>query len=54
MKDEIMDVCAVARYLQLHVMTVYKLVREGKIPMKKVGGQWRVQKTAIERWMSAR
>ena len=54
MPDEMMDIPAVARYLQLHAMTVYKLVREGKIPMKKVGGQWRVQKSTIERWMATR
>lgn len=38
----------VAKALKLHPYTVRRLVREGKIPAFKVGGQWRFSKTQID------
>jgi excisionase family DNA binding protein len=40
-----------ARYLRLHVKTVYRLLREGKIPGRKVGGRWRFHRDALEKWL---
>jgi excisionase family DNA binding protein len=31
--------------------TLYKLVREGKIPSQKVGRHWRFRKKTIDRWL---
>ncbi|MCX5855867.1 MAG: helix-turn-helix domain-containing protein, partial [Deltaproteobacteria bacterium] len=31
--------------------TLYKLVREGKIPSQKVGRHWRFLKKSIDRWL---
>jgi excisionase family DNA binding protein len=39
----------VARYLQLDICTLRKLVREGKIPALKIGTNYRFSKDAIER-----
>jgi excisionase family DNA binding protein len=36
-----------ARYLQLDVSTLYKLVSEGKIPALKIGTNYRFSKNAI-------
>ena len=38
-------------YLKIPKSTLYKLVREGKIPSQKVGRHWRFRKKAIDRWL---
>ena len=40
-----------ARYLRLHVKSVYRLLREGKIPGRKVGRCWRFHRDGLERWL---
>jgi excisionase family DNA binding protein len=49
--DQIMTIEQVARYLSLHELTVRRLAREGEIPAFKVGRQWRVKKTLLDRWI---
>lgn len=51
MTSDLMTVREVATYLQLHPMTVYKLVRERSVPMKKIGGQWRIRETTLLQWL---
>jgi len=41
-------------YLRIAKSTLYKLVREGKIPSQKVGRHWRFRKMAIDRWLETR
>jgi len=31
--------------------TLYRLVRDGKIPSHKVGKHWRFRREAIDRWL---
>ncbi len=38
-------------YLKISKSTLYKLVREGKVPSQKVGRHWRFRKEAIDRWL---
>jgi len=38
-------------YLKVPKSTLYKIVREGKIPGQKVGRHWRFRKVAIDRWL---
>lgn len=38
-------------YLKIPRSTLYKLVREGKIPSQKVGRHWRFRKETIDRWL---
>ena len=38
-------------YLKIPKSTLYKLVREGKVPSQKVGRHWRFRKEAIDRWL---
>jgi excisionase family DNA binding protein len=40
-----------ARYLRCHPGTVYRLLKLRQIPAFKIGGDWRFQKSAIERWL---
>ncbi len=49
--DQIMTIEEVARYLSLHELTVRRLAREGEIPAFKIGRQWRVKKTLLDRWI---
>ena len=48
---EILTIDELAAYLRISKSTLYKLVREGKIPSQKVGRHWRFKKTAIDRWL---
>lgn len=51
--DDIMTLREVAGYLGLHVMTVYKLTREGRVPAAKIGGQWRFKRDVLEDWLKS-
>jgi excisionase family DNA binding protein len=41
-----------AEYLKMHVKTVCRLAKEGKIPAKKVGSEWRFLKSVLDRWLT--
>ena len=40
-----------AAYLRVHPSTVYRLLREEKIPSFRVGSDWRFHREAIDKWM---
>jgi excisionase family DNA binding protein len=44
---EILTASQVADLLQVHLRTIYKLVRQGLIPGRKFGGGWRFSKDEI-------
>ncbi len=48
---QIMTLRQVADYLGLHIMTVYKLTREGRVPAAKIGGQWRFKRDVLDQWL---
>ena len=48
---EIFTIDELAAYLKIPKSTLYKLVREGKIPSQKVGRHWRFRKETIDRWL---
>lgn len=43
-----------AEYLSVHVRTIYRLVKKGEIPGRKVGGSWRFKKDALDAWLSGK
>jgi excisionase family DNA binding protein len=49
---EILTVKEISDLLQVHQSTIYKMVRQGKIPSFRVGADWRFRKDLIERWMA--
>lgn len=51
MNPEILTVDELAKLLHLHIMTVYRLTKQGKLPGFKVGGRWRFRRDAVEAWM---
>jgi excisionase family DNA binding protein len=46
-----MTVEQVAAYLQLNRLTVYRYVREGKIPASRIGKVYRVRKADVDRFL---
>jgi len=48
---DVLTIGELAIYLKIPKSTLYKLVREGKIPSQKIGRHWRFQKRSIERWL---
>jgi excisionase family DNA binding protein len=52
--DEILTVGQVSKLLRLHQRTIYKLVRNGTIPGRRVGKSWRFLKSEIIKWFEKR
>ena len=48
---QVMTVKDIADYLHMHPMTIYKYVKEGKIPAFKVGTSWRIRRDSIQKWI---
>lgn len=49
---QVMTVKDVAEYLDVHPMTIYKYVRDGRIPAFKIGDSWRVRRDSIQKWIT--
>jgi excisionase family DNA binding protein len=49
---EVMTPREAAEYLNIHVRTIYRLAKNGMIPVCKVGGHWRFSKAALDEWLS--
>ncbi len=50
-RERWMDVEEVAQYLNLHLMTVYRMLQSGVLPAKKVGGRWRINRQELDAWL---
>jgi excisionase family DNA binding protein len=50
--QEVLTVKDVCDLLQVHPSTLYKMIRQGKIPVFRIGSDWRFRKDAIMRWMA--
>jgi excisionase family DNA binding protein len=48
MDRELLTVEEVARFLEVHVLTVYRWCREGRLPATKVGREWRIRRATID------
>jgi excisionase family DNA binding protein len=40
----------IAEYLQISEDLIYKWAQQGKIPVSKIGNQWRFNKEEVEEW----
>jgi excisionase family DNA binding protein len=47
----VMTVKEVAEYLRVHPSTVYRLLKERKIPAFLIGSDWRFNREQIDAWM---
>jgi len=48
---DVLDVADMAERLDMNERTVYRLIRSGELPAKKVGGQWRITVRAFVNWL---
>ncbi len=50
---EFLSIKEVAQRLNLHEMTIYRLIKSKDLPAFKVGGQWRIQREFLEGWLTS-
>lgn len=50
---DVLTIEELSTYLKISKSSLYKIVREGKIPAQKVGRHWRFRKRAIDLWLEA-
>ena len=43
-----------SQYLKLDRMTIYKMLKEGKIPAARIGHQWRFFREDIDAWIRSK
>ena len=51
MSKEIMTPKEAAEYLKVSKPTIYKLLRQRKIPARRLGYQWRIWKVALDEFL---
>ena len=49
-KVQILNVSELSEYLRVHKTTIYRMLREGRLPGFRVGSDWRFNVEAIEQW----
>ena len=50
MQSKILTVDELSEYLHVHRTTIYRLLKEGKLPGFRVGSDWRFNTEEIEWW----
>ena len=46
-----MTVAELSKYLKLDKMTIYKMVKEKRMPASRIGYQWRFFREDIDNWI---
>jgi excisionase family DNA binding protein len=49
--DHILTAQGAGEYLRLSTVTIYRLTKNGQIPYRRVGGQYRFTTTALDAWL---
>jgi excisionase family DNA binding protein len=49
--NDVLTIEELAVYLKVPKSTLYKLVREGRVPSQKIGRHWRFRKASIDLWL---
>lgn len=52
-EDEVMTVLTLADFLHCNQSTIYRLLKNNKIPAFRIGSDWRFIKADIIRWIKA-
>lgn len=47
----VMTLYEVADYIRAHYTTVYRMVRRGELPAFKIGDEYRVRRSELNRWI---
>jgi excisionase family DNA binding protein len=53
-RDEMLTLKETREILKVSRNTMYMLVRDGLIPARKVGSEWRISRFVLEAWMRER
>jgi excisionase family DNA binding protein len=48
---DVLTIEELSTYLKIPKSTLYKVVREGRIPCQKIGRHWRFRKASIDSWL---
>jgi excisionase family DNA binding protein len=48
--EEIFTIKELSEHLRVHPTTIYRLLRQGRLPGFRVGSNWRFNRAAIEQW----
>jgi excisionase family DNA binding protein len=49
-RDDIFTIKELSDHLRVHPTTIYRLLRQGRLPGFRVGSNWRFNRAAIEQW----
>ncbi|HVN90097.1 MAG TPA: helix-turn-helix domain-containing protein [Candidatus Binataceae bacterium] len=49
-QEEVFTIKELSDYLRVHPTTIYRLLRQGRLPGFRVGSNWRFNRSAIEQW----
>ncbi len=50
-KDEILTASETCRYLKISPRTLYRYLKESRIPAFKLGKEWRFVRSDLEQWI---
>lgn len=53
LNNELMTTDELAEYLRVDRITIYRYLKEGKIPALRIGGRWRFRRSDIDEWLTA-
>ncbi len=54
MQSKYLTVDELSEYLQVHKTTIYRMLKQGKLPGFRIGSDWRFSLEAIEEWVRDR
>lgn len=49
-EEEIFTIKELSEHLRVHPTTIYRLLRQGRLPGFRVGSNWRFNRAVIEQW----
>jgi excisionase family DNA binding protein len=49
-QSDIFTIKELSEHLRVHPTTIYRLLRQGRLPGFRVGSNWRFNRAAIEQW----
>ena len=53
MKNRVLTVREVSRYLRVHPSTIYRMLKQNQLPAFRVGSDWRFTVEAIDQWLAS-
>jgi excisionase family DNA binding protein len=51
-QEEVFTIKELSEHLRVHPTTIYRLLRQGRLPGFRVGSNWRFNRAAIEQWQA--